>query len=98
SPAGKAQEVLQERYRVGSLLGRGSFGSICTGTQLLDGTPVSGRARAEGGGGWCLGPKETSAPLEIVLLDKVSTGCAGVILLLERAELPNGFLLVLECS
>ncbi|TRZ04822.1 hypothetical protein HGM15179_022284, partial [Zosterops borbonicus] len=41
-------------------------------------------------------PNGISAPLEIVLLDKVSSGCAGIIQLLEWAEFPNSFLLVLE--
>ncbi|NXV61061.1 PIM1 kinase, partial [Molothrus ater] len=40
-PTGKAQEALQERYRVGSLLGRGGFGSVCSGTRLSDGGPVA---------------------------------------------------------
>ncbi|XP_068035453.1 serine/threonine-protein kinase pim-1-like [Anomalospiza imberbis] len=43
-----------------------------------------------------LGPDGTSAPLEIVLLAKVSTGFPGVIQLLEWLELPNDILMVLE--
>ncbi|NWY34216.1 PIM1 kinase, partial [Pheucticus melanocephalus] len=45
---------------------------------------------------WAKLPDGTSVPLEIVLLAKVSRGCAGVIQLLEWLELPNSFLLVLE--
>ncbi|NXK69801.1 PIM1 kinase, partial [Sylvietta virens] len=41
-------------------------------------------------------PNGTSAPLEIVLLHKVSTGFPGVIQLLEWLELPNEILMVLE--
>ncbi|NXH55519.1 PIM1 kinase, partial [Rhabdornis inornatus] len=41
-------------------------------------------------------PNGVRAPLEIVLLDKVSSGCAGVIQLLEWVEVPSCFLLVLE--
>ncbi|XP_054374224.1 serine/threonine-protein kinase pim-1-like [Molothrus ater] len=41
-------------------------------------------------------PDGSSAPLEIVLLAKVSLGCAAVIQLLEWLELPDSFLLVLE--
>ncbi|NXV54802.1 PIM1 kinase, partial [Molothrus ater] len=40
-PAGTAQEALQERYRLGSLLGRGGFGSVFAATRLSDGAPVA---------------------------------------------------------
>ncbi|XP_064285592.1 serine/threonine-protein kinase pim-1-like [Passer domesticus] len=43
-----------------------------------------------------LGPDGTSAPLEIVLLDKVSSGFSGVVQLLEWVELPNDIFMVLE--
>ncbi|XP_074400354.1 serine/threonine-protein kinase pim-1-like [Zonotrichia albicollis] len=41
-------------------------------------------------------PDGTSAPLEIVLLAKVSTGFPGVVQLLEWLELPNCIVMVLE--
>ncbi|XP_014118271.1 PREDICTED: uncharacterized protein LOC106628956 [Pseudopodoces humilis] len=41
-------------------------------------------------------PNGTSAPLEIVLLDKVSTGFPGMVQLLEWLELPNVIVMVLE--
>ncbi|XP_023804144.1 serine/threonine-protein kinase pim-1-like, partial [Cyanistes caeruleus] len=41
-------------------------------------------------------PDGTSAPLEIVLLDKVSTGFSGVVQLLEWFELPKHIVMVLE--
>ncbi|TRZ06607.1 hypothetical protein HGM15179_020500, partial [Zosterops borbonicus] len=97
SPAGKAQPGLKELYRLGSLLGRGGFGSVFEATRLSDGAPVAikrvprNRVRH-----WGELPNGISAPLEIVLLDKVSSGCAGIIQLLEWAEFPNSFLLVLE--
>ncbi|XP_064285584.1 serine/threonine-protein kinase pim-1-like [Passer domesticus] len=78
--AGKAQQRLKERYRLGSLLGRGGFGNVFAATRLSDGAPPDG----------------TSAPLEIVLLDKVSSGFSGVVQLLEWVELPNDILMVLE--
>ncbi|NWY76119.1 PIM1 kinase, partial [Erithacus rubecula] len=41
-------------------------------------------------------PHGTRAPLEMVLLDKVSTGSPGVIQLLEWLELPNNIMMMLE--
>ncbi|XP_066196553.1 LOW QUALITY PROTEIN: serine/threonine-protein kinase pim-1-like [Sylvia atricapilla] len=97
SPTGKAREALQDRYRLGSLLGRGGFGTVCSGTRLSDGAPVAikcvPRDRIRHWGELTNG---AHAPLEIVLLDKVSGGCARVIQLLEWVELPSSFLLVLE--
>ncbi|XP_066196398.1 serine/threonine-protein kinase pim-1-like [Sylvia atricapilla] len=97
SPAGKAQRGLKEPYRVGSLLGRGGFGSVFAATRLSDGAPVAikrvprNRVRH-----WGELPDGTSAPLEIVLLDKVSTGFPGVVQLLEWLELPSDVVMVLE--
>ncbi|XP_068034841.1 serine/threonine-protein kinase pim-1-like, partial [Anomalospiza imberbis] len=91
------QEALQERYRLGSLLGSGGFGSVFAATRRSDGAPVAikrvprNRVRH-----WGELPDGTSAPLEIVLLDKVSTGFPGVVQLLEWLELPNDILIVLE--
>ncbi|KAM6996734.1 serine/threonine-protein kinase pim-1-like [Passerculus sandwichensis] len=94
---GKAQEALQERYRLGSLLGRGGFGSVFAATRLSDGAPVAiKRVPRDRIRHWGELPDGTSAPLEIVLLAKVSCGCGGVIQLLEWLELPDSFLLVLE--
>ncbi|XP_058717387.1 serine/threonine-protein kinase pim-1-like [Poecile atricapillus] len=94
---GNAHKGPKEWYRVGSLLGRGGFGSVFAATRLSDGAPVAikkvprDRIRR-----WGELPDGTRAPLEIVLMDKVSSGCAAVIQLLEWLELPDSFLLVLE--
>ncbi|XP_066062033.1 serine/threonine-protein kinase pim-1-like, partial [Chamaea fasciata] len=93
----KAQQGLQEQYRLGSLLGRGGFGRVFAGTRLSDGTPVAikrvprNRVRH-----WGELPNGTSAPLEIVLLDRVSTGFPGVVQLLEWLELPSEIVMVLD--
>ncbi|NWY34621.1 PIM1 kinase, partial [Pheucticus melanocephalus] len=42
-------------------------------------------------------PNGTRAPLEIVLLGRVSTGFPGMVQLLEWLEVPNNILMVLEC-
>ncbi|XP_064285662.1 olfactory receptor 14J1-like [Passer domesticus] len=89
-PAGKAQESLQERYRLGSLLGRGGFGSVFAATRLSDGAPVAiKRVPRNRIWYWSELPDGTSAPLEVVLQDKVSTGFPGVVQLLEWLELPS---------
>ncbi|NXP94950.1 PIM1 kinase, partial [Passerina amoena] len=96
-PAGKAQQGLKERYRLGSLLGRGGFGSVFSATRLSDGAPVAikrvprNRVRH-----WGELPDGTSAPLKIMLLAKVSTGFPGVVQLLEWVEFPNDIVMVLE--
>ncbi|XP_059716682.1 serine/threonine-protein kinase pim-1-like, partial [Haemorhous mexicanus] len=96
-PAGKAQEALQERYRLGSLLGRGGFGSVFAATRLSDGAPVAiKRVPRKRVRHWGELPDGTRAPLEIVLLDKVSTSFPGVVQLLEWLELPNKIVMVLE--
>nr|XP_054506847.1 serine/threonine-protein kinase pim-1-like [Agelaius phoeniceus] len=97
-PAGKAQQGLKEQDRLGSLPGRGGFGSIFAATRLSDGAPVAiKRVPRKRVRHWGELPDGTSAPLEIVLLAKVSTGFPGVVQLLECLELPNDILMVLEC-
>ncbi|XP_066062068.1 serine/threonine-protein kinase pim-1-like [Chamaea fasciata] len=97
SPAGKVQQGLQEQYRLGLLLGRGTFGRVFAGTRLSDGAPVAikrvprNRVRH-----WGELPNGTSALLEIVLLDRVSTGFPGVIQLLKWLELPSEIVMVLK--
>ncbi|XP_077040877.1 serine/threonine-protein kinase pim-1-like [Agelaius phoeniceus] len=94
---GTAPEALQERYRLGSLLGRGGFGSVFAATRLSDGAPVAikrvprNRVRH-----WGELPDGSRAPLEIVLQAKVSTGFPGVVQFLEWFELPNHIVMVLE--
>ncbi|XP_037981960.1 serine/threonine-protein kinase pim-1-like [Motacilla alba alba] len=96
-PAGKAQRGLKEQYRLGSLLGRGGFGSVFAATRLSDGAPVAiKRVPRNHVQHWGELPDGTSAPLEIVLLAKVSTGFPGIIQLLEWCEFPNDIVMVLE--
>ncbi|XP_048149436.1 serine/threonine-protein kinase pim-1-like, partial [Corvus hawaiiensis] len=97
SPAGKAQQGLKERYRLGSLLGRGGFGSVFAATRLSDGAPVAiKRVPRNRIHHWGQLPDGTRAPLEIVLLDKVSAGFPGIVQLHEWLELPSNVVMVLE--
>ncbi|NWY22820.1 PIM1 kinase, partial [Aphelocoma coerulescens] len=96
SPAGKAQEALQEQYWLGSLLGSSGFSSIYLITQLADELVAIKCVPQDRVRHWGELPDGARAPLEIVLLHKVSTGFRGVIQLLEWVEFPNSFLLVLE--
>ncbi|NWZ16940.1 PIM1 kinase, partial [Agelaius phoeniceus] len=96
-PAGKAQQGLKEQDRLGSLLGPGGFGSVFAATRLSDGTSVAiKRVPRKRVRHWGELPDGTSAPLEIVLLAKVSTGFPGVVQPLEWLELANDILMVLE--
>ncbi|XP_031950173.1 serine/threonine-protein kinase pim-1-like [Corvus moneduloides] len=97
SPARKAQQGLKERYRLGSLLGRGGFGSVLAATRLSDGAPVAiKRVPRNRIHHWGRLPDGTRAPLEIVLLHKVSAGFPGIVQLHEWLELPNNVVMVLE--
>ncbi|NXC92495.1 PIM1 kinase, partial [Cercotrichas coryphoeus] len=94
---------LEERNRLGSLLGRGGFGIIWTAMRLSDkhpglgeGFPSTGRHQPPDSIVVLLQPYGTSAPLEMMLLDKVSTGSPGVVQRLEWLELPNNIVMVLE--
>ncbi|XP_066062036.1 serine/threonine-protein kinase pim-1-like [Chamaea fasciata] len=96
-PRAAAQQGLQEQYWLGSLLGRGGFGRVFAGTRLSDGAPVAiKRVPRNHVRHWGELPNGTSAPLEIVLLDRVSTGFPGVVQLLEWLELPSEIVMVLE--
>ncbi|XP_062370226.1 serine/threonine-protein kinase pim-1-like [Cinclus cinclus] len=96
-PQGEAQHGTKERYQLGLLLGCGSFGSIWEVTRLSNGLlVVIKRVPWNHIQHWGKLSNGTSAPVEIVLLDKVSTGFPGVLQLLEWLELPNDILMVLE--
>uniref|UniRef100_A0A8C9N0C6 non-specific serine/threonine protein kinase n=1 Tax=Serinus canaria TaxID=9135 RepID=A0A8C9N0C6_SERCA len=94
-PRPREGKALQERYRLGSLLGRGGFGRVFAATRLSDGAPVAIK-RVPRNRVWHWGELVSDAPLEIVLLATVSTGFPGVVQLLEWLELPRYIVMVLE--
>uniref|UniRef100_A0A670JF06 Serine/threonine-protein kinase n=1 Tax=Podarcis muralis TaxID=64176 RepID=A0A670JF06_PODMU len=88
SPAGKA--TLETRYRLGALIGSGGFGTVYAGTRLSDSLPVAIKYVAKDRNG-------TLVPLEVVLLKKVSSsGCRGVIRLLDWFEQSDAYFIVME--
>uniref|UniRef100_A0A8C3Y7M1 Serine/threonine-protein kinase n=1 Tax=Catharus ustulatus TaxID=91951 RepID=A0A8C3Y7M1_CATUS len=83
-----AAKQLQELYQLGPQLGSGGFGTVFSGIRLSDRSPVSIVFSSQ--------PDGTRVPMEIVLMEKVGSGCHYVIQLLDWFELPDSFLLVME--
>ncbi|RMC02499.1 hypothetical protein DUI87_20893 [Hirundo rustica rustica] len=95
SPGQKKE--LQDLYQRGRQLGSGGFGTVFSGIRLSDGSPVAikGVAR-ESVLQWVELPDGTRVPMEIVLMEKVRSGCYNIIQLLDWFKQPDGFALVME--
>ncbi|XP_071312701.1 serine/threonine-protein kinase pim-1-like [Agelaius tricolor] len=94
--AGQKKE-LQELYQLGPQLGSGGCGTVFSGIRLSDGSPVAiKRVARESVLQWDQLPDGTRVPMEIVLMEKVGSGCSNIIQLLDWFELPDSFVLVLE--
>ncbi|XP_048173064.1 serine/threonine-protein kinase pim-2-like [Corvus hawaiiensis] len=91
------KKKLQELYQLGPQLGSGGFGTVFSGIRLSDGSPVAiKRVARESVLQWYELPDGTRVPMEIVLMEKVGSGCHNIIQLLDWFELPDSFLLVME--
>ncbi|XP_048184292.1 serine/threonine-protein kinase pim-1-like [Corvus hawaiiensis] len=91
------QKKLQELYQLGPQLGSGGFGTVFSGIRLSDGSLVAiKRVARESVLQWYELPDGTRVPMEIVLMEKVGSGCHNIIRLLDWFELPDSFLLVME--
>ncbi|RMC14960.1 hypothetical protein DUI87_07139 [Hirundo rustica rustica] len=91
------KKELQELYQLGPQLGSGGFGTVFSGTRLSDGSPVALKhVPRESILRWHELPDGTRVPMEIVLMEKVGSGCQNIIQLLDWFELPDSFVLVLE--
>ncbi|RMB94905.1 hypothetical protein DUI87_28711 [Hirundo rustica rustica] len=94
--AGQKKE-LQDLYQRGRQLGSGGFGTVFSGIRLSDGSPVAiKRVARESVLQWVELPDGTHVPMEIVLMEKVRSGCYNIIQLLDWFEQPDGFALVME--
>ncbi|RMC03835.1 hypothetical protein DUI87_19588 [Hirundo rustica rustica] len=94
--AGQKKE-LQDLYQRGRQLGSGGFGTVFLGIRLSDGSPVAIKHVArESVLQWVELPDGTHVPMEIVLMEKVRSGCYNIIQLLDWFEQPDGFALVME--
>ncbi|RMB90753.1 hypothetical protein DUI87_32818 [Hirundo rustica rustica] len=94
--AGQKKE-LQDLYQRGRQLGSGGFGTVFSGIRLSDGSPVAIKHVArESVLQWVELPDGTRVPMEIVLMEKVRSGCYNIIQLLDWFEQPDGFALVME--
>uniref|UniRef100_A0A8C3EFG7 Serine/threonine-protein kinase n=1 Tax=Corvus moneduloides TaxID=1196302 RepID=A0A8C3EFG7_CORMO len=93
----RQKKKLQELYQLGPQLGSGGFGTVFSGIRLSDGSPVAiKRVARESVLQWYELPDGTRVPMEIVLMEKVGSGCHNIIQLLDWFELPDSFLLVME--
>ncbi|NXD03470.1 PIM1 kinase, partial [Certhia familiaris] len=91
------RKKLQELYQLGPQLGSGGFGTVFSGTLLSDGSPVAiKRIFRKKVLQWGELPDGTRVPMEIVLLEKVGSGCHNIVQLLDWFELRECFLLVME--
>ncbi|XP_028575476.2 serine/threonine-protein kinase pim-3-like isoform X1 [Podarcis muralis] len=92
---GKA--TLETRYRLGALIGSGGFGTVYAGTRLSDSLPVAIKYVAKDRVLQFQHMNGTLVPLEVVLLKKVSSsGCRGVIRLLDWFEQSDAYFIVME--
>ncbi|RLV63977.1 hypothetical protein DV515_00017723 [Chloebia gouldiae] len=83
-----------ELYELGPQLGSGGFGTVFSGIRLSDGSPVAiKRVARESVLEWVELPDGTRVPLEVVLMEKVGSGCPNIIQLLDWFELPDSFVL-----
>ncbi|RMB88648.1 hypothetical protein DUI87_34987 [Hirundo rustica rustica] len=86
--AGQKKE-LQDLYQRGRQLGSGGFGTVFSGIHLSDGRPVAiKRVARESVLQWVELPDGTRVPMEIVLMEKVCSGCYNIIQLLDWFEQP----------
>ncbi|XP_001515486.4 serine/threonine-protein kinase pim-1-like [Ornithorhynchus anatinus] len=85
-----------QRYRLDSVIGSGGFGTVYKGIRNSDNLPVAIKYIPRTRVSKLQNLNGVLVPLEVLLLEKVSSGCRGVIHLLDWAEIPDGFCLVME--
>ncbi|XP_068039094.1 serine/threonine-protein kinase pim-1-like [Anomalospiza imberbis] len=84
-------------HLLGPQLGSGGFVTVFSGIRLSNESPVAIKHVArESVLQWDERPDGARVPMEIVLMEKVGSGCHNIIHLLDWFELPDSFVLVLE--
>ncbi|XP_053576784.1 serine/threonine-protein kinase pim-1 isoform X2 [Bombina bombina] len=90
------KEPFESSYQVGSVIGTGGFGTVYSGVRISDNLPVAIKHVSRDRIGEMKLLNGTLVPLEIYLMKKVSTGCRGVIRLLDWYERPDSFIIIME--
>ena len=95
-----SQQEFTQMYTVGTMLGKGGFGTVYAGFRKADQLPVAIKSVSKNRPLILLAPdtkcdRERFVPVEVALMQQV-THVSGVIRLIDYFELPDCFMIVME--